>query len=260
VLIGNLASEGTTAVNQAIKNMRINYFQHVPFEGLGAIERWINAHGYHLTATKLYQNDPVPDVESIDWLIIMGGPMGVHDEDRLPWLKGEKRFIEKAISKGKAVLGICLGAQLIADVLGARVHPNRVKEIGWFPIELTGAGQRSSLFGFLPQQLVVFHWHGDTFDLPAGAVHIARTEACANQAFVYDERVIGLQFHLESTSKGVAALIENCSGELVEGSYTQTPSQLMAHPKAFRIINRAMDELLYRIEQIVNREEIVHLP
>ena len=248
--IGNLG-QGTTAVNTAIKNMRINYFQHVPFEGLGTIERWIRAHGYHLTATKLYQNDQVPDVESIDWLIIMGGPMGVHDEDRLPWLKGEKRFIEKAISKGKAVLGICLGAQLIADVLGARVHPNRVKEIGWFPIELTGAGQRSSLFGFLPQQLVVFHWHGDTFGLPAGAVHIARSEACPNQAFVYGERVIGLQFHLESTPKGVAALIENCSGELVEGSYIQTQSQLMAHQKAFRVINKAMDELLSRIEQMV---------
>lgn len=260
MLIGNLAAQVTTAVEQAIKNMLINYFQHVPFEGLGTIEQWIRAHGHHLTATKLYNNDPMPDVESIDLLIIMGGPMGVHDEDRLPWLKGEKHLIEKALSKGKAVLGICLGAQLIADVLGARVYPNGVKEIGWFPIELTRAGQRSPSFGFLPQRLVVFHWHGDTFDLPAGAVHIARSEACANQAFVYDERVIGLQFHLESTPKGVAALIENCSGELVDGSYIQTPSQLMAHPKAFRIINTAMDELLSRIEQMVNPEGIAHLP
>ena len=162
--------------------MRINYLQHVPFEGLGSIERWINARRYHLTATKLYQSDLMTEMEGVDLLVIMGGPMGVHDEDRLPWLVMEKRLIEKAISKGKTVLVICLGAQLTADVLGARVYPNRSKEIGWFPIELTEAGQRSSLFGFLPARLVVFHWHGDTFDLPAGAVHMARSEACAHQA------------------------------------------------------------------------------
>lgn len=233
--------------------MRINYFQHVAFEGLGTIEQWIYARGYHLTATKLYQNDPIPDMESVDWFIIMGGPMGVHDEDRLPWLKSEKRLIEKAVSKEKAVLGICLGAQLIADVLGARVYSNRFKEIGWFPIELTEVGQRSPLFEFLPARLGVFHWHGDTFDLPAGAVHIARSEACLYQAFVYNERVIGLQFHLESTPKGVEALIENCSGALVKGSYIETPSQVMARSKDFRIINRAMDELLSRTEQMVKQ-------
>ena len=246
-------SGGATAVNQEIKNMRINWLQHVPFEGLGTIEQWTRARGYHLTATKLYQNDPMPDVESDDWFIIMGGPMGVHDEDRFPWLKSEKRLIEKAIRKGKAVLGICLGAQLIADVLGASVYPNRVKEIGWFPIELTEAGQRSYLFRFLPARVVVFHWHGDTFDLPKGAIHIAKSEACLHQAFVYNERVIGLQFHLESTPKGVKALIENCRGELVKGSYIETPSQLMGHPMGFRIINGAMDELLSRIEQMVKQ-------
>jgi GMP synthase-like glutamine amidotransferase len=231
--------------------MRIHYFQHVPFEGLGSIERWIHARRYHLTATKLYQSDPMPEMEGVDLLVVMGGPMGVHDEDRLPWLATEKRFIEKAISKGKAVLGICLGAQLIADVLGARVYPNRFKEIGWFPIELTEAGQRSSLLGFLPARLVVFHWHGDTFDLPAGAVHVARSEACLHQAFVYNERTIGLQFHLESTAEGVEALIENCSGELANSSYIQVPSQLKAPPKAFSIINEAMDKLLSRIEKMV---------
>jgi GMP synthase-like glutamine amidotransferase len=233
--------------------MRIHYFQHVPFEGLGSIEQWIRARRYHLTATKLYQSDPMPEMEGVDLLVIMRGPMGVHDEDRLPWLAMEKRFIEKATSKGKAVLGICLGGQLIADVLGTRVYPNRSKEIGWFPIELTEAGQRSPLFGFLPARLEVFHWHGDAFDLPAAAVHMARSEACTHQAFVYNERVIGLQFHLEFTPKGVEALIQNCSGELVKGSYIETPSQLMAHPKAFRIINGAMDKLLSRIEQMVKQ-------
>jgi GMP synthase-like glutamine amidotransferase len=231
--------------------MRIHYFQHVPVEGLGSIGRWIRDRGYHLTGTRLYQNDPVPHIEGTDLLIVMGGPMGVHDEDRFPWLAVEKRLIEKAVSRGKAVLGICLGAQLIADVLGAEVYPNRTREIGWFPIELTEAGRSSPLFGFLPDRLEVFHWHGDTFDLPAGAVHIARSEACIHQAFVYNERIIGLQFHLESTIEGVEALIENCSGELADSRYIQAPSQLKAQPKAFRVINVAMDELLSKIEKLV---------
>ncbi|MGO9214875.1 MAG: type 1 glutamine amidotransferase [Syntrophales bacterium] len=233
--------------------MRFHYFQHVPFEGLGSIEEWIRDRRYHLTATRLYQSDPMPEIEGFDLFVIMGGPMGVHDEYKFPWLAMEKRFIERSMSKGNAMLGICLGAQLIADVLGARVYPNRTKEIGWFPIEITAAGRRSPLFGFLPKRQEVFHWHGDTFDLPAGAVHIARSEACQHQAFVYNERVIGLQFHLESTVEGVEALIENCSGELANGSYIQTPSQLKAHPKAFRIINGAMNELLSRIEKMVKQ-------
>ncbi len=234
--------------------MRINCFQHVPFEGLGIIENWISSRGYRLTVNRLYQNAPMPEIEDDDWIIVMGGPMGVHDEDRFSWLKSEKRLIEKAIRNGKIVLGICLGAQMIAHVLGARVYPNGVKEIGWFPIELTEAGQDSPLFGFLPSQLVVFHWHGDTFDLTTGAIHIARSEACLHQAFVFDERVIGLQFHLESTPKGIEELIKNCSAELVEGSYIQNPSQLTADHKAFHMINGAMNQLLSRIEPMVKQE------
>ncbi|MGZ3595178.1 MAG: type 1 glutamine amidotransferase [Syntrophales bacterium] len=233
--------------------MRIHYFQHVPFEGLGSIEQWILGRRYHLTVTRLYQGDPMTEMEGFDLLVIMGGPMGVHDEDRFPWLAIEKRFIEKAMNEGKAVLGICLGAQLIADVLGAKVYPNRTREIGWFPIELTAAGRRSPLFGFLPERLEVFHWHGDTFDLPTGAVHIARSWACIHQAFAYNERIIGLQFHLESTLEGVEALIENCSEELADSRYIQASRQLKAHAQAFHVINRVMDELLSGIEKIVKQ-------
>jgi GMP synthase (glutamine-hydrolysing) len=233
--------------------MRINYLQHVPFEGLGSIEQWIHARQFHLTATRLYQDDRLPKVDGIDWLIVMGGPMGVHDEDKFPWLMSEKRIIEGAIRQGKVVIGICLGAQLIADVLGARVYPNRFKEIGWHPIELTESGQHSPLFGFLPRRLNVFHWHGDTFALPVDAVHIARSEACQHQAFVYDERVVGLQFHMESTPGGIDALMRNCSEELVDGRYIQAASQLVAAPEAFSTINCFMDGLLTRIEQMAGR-------
>ena len=158
--------------------MRIHYLQHVRFEGLGCIETWAQSEKHSLTGTHFFQNDPLPELGNLDWLIVMGGPMGVADEQKYPWLTTEKRFIEKAIRDGKTVLGICLGAQLIADVLGARVYSIQHKEIGWFPIELTDEGQRSSLLGFIPDQFDVFHWHGDTFDLPDGATHLARSEAC----------------------------------------------------------------------------------
>src|SRR5690606_32591469 len=114
-----------------------------------------------------------------------------------PWMKEEKKLIEKAILKGKRVIGICLGAQLIADVLGARVFPNKEKEIGWFPIELTEEGQKSPFFAGFNKTETVFHWHGDTFEIPKGAEHIASSKVCENQAFLFDHKVLGLQFHLE---------------------------------------------------------------
>jgi GMP synthase (glutamine-hydrolysing) len=209
--------------------MKIHCFQHVPFEGLGCIEDWANASGFRLSLTRFYENDLLPELDQMDWLLVMGGPMGVSDEPKFPWLTREKRLIEKAIQRGKVVLGICLGAQLIADVLGARVYRNQFKEIGWFPIELTEAGQTSSLFGFLPARPTVFHWHGDTFDMPREAVHLAQSEACRNQAFVYKERVIGVQFHLETTAAGIEALVKNCADEIVEGPFIQSPKEMRDH-------------------------------
>ena len=120
--------------------MRIHYFQHVPFEGLGSIEDWIRSEGYDLFSTRFYRNDPLPELDRIDWLIVMGGPMGANDDHIYPWLAAEKKFIGEAIKKGVRILGICLGAQLIASVLGARVYPNAHKEIGWFHVRLTPDG------------------------------------------------------------------------------------------------------------------------
>lgn len=234
---------------QTERGMRIHYFQHVPFEGLGSIEQWGRANAHHLTATRFYENDPLPDVDHLDWLIVMGGPMGAYDERRYAWLVEEKRFIERAIKRDKVVIGICLGSQLIADVLGAKVYPNQVKEIGWFPIELTDAGKCSPLFSFLPKKLVVFHWHGDTFDLPPEAIHIARSEACHHQAFVVGQHVIGLQFHLESTPKSVENMIRNCPGELIEDRYVQNSDHILGQKKDFKYINGVMSELLARIQQ-----------
>ena len=158
-----------------------------------------------------------------------------------------KKIIEQAIKHEKIILGICLGSQLIADVLGANVSPNTEKEIGWFPIELTPEAQNSNIFHVLPKQLTVFHWHGDTFELPQGAIRMASSARCQNQAFIYDEKVIGLQFHLESTKSSVQKLIEHCADELVEGRYIQKSKEMLSSDDNFQKINDAMNSLLNRL-------------
>ena len=227
--------------------MNIHYLQHVPFEGLGSIEEWIRRGGHTLGATRFHLGDPLPAVETLDLLVVMGGPMNIHEEASYPWLAEEKRFIERTIAAGRRVLGVCLGAQLVADVLGARVYANADKEIGWFPVETTEAASGEGLFAGFPRRLEVFHWHGDTFDIPAGAVHVACSAGCAHQAFVYDDRVVGLQFHLEATSAGVRQILAHCAGEIVEGRYIQTPQAMLADARRFETIHCAMQELLDRL-------------
>ncbi len=136
---------------------------------------------------------------------------------------------------------------MVADVLGARVFQNRHKEIGWFPIELTRKAQTLPTFSFLPKEFTVFHWHGDTFELPQGAIRLAQSEGCQNQAFVYGERVIGLQFHLESTKESIRELVANCSDEIVEGKYVQRPDEMLSQEPNFRKINNAMHGILDRL-------------
>lgn len=227
--------------------MQIHYLQHVPFEKLGSIEPWSRTHGYSLSATKFYQGDPLPEMKSIDWLIVMGGPMNIYEEDKYPWLVQEKKLIEQAIKERKVVIGICLGAQLIADVLGAKIFQNQYKEIGWFPIYLTDKAKESPLFNFLPQKLNVFHWHGDTFDLPAGAAQVAQSEACHNQAFIYNGKVLALQFHLEVMLENVQQIIAYCGNEISEGKYIQKPKEMLAQEKDFRKIQEAMEGILDRL-------------
>lgn len=117
--------------------MRIHYLQHVPFEGLASIEQWATTKDYILSATKFYNGDTLPSVDHLDWVIVMGGPMNIYENDKYPWLTWEKHFIEEAIKKNKIVIGICLGSQLIADVLGSKVYKGQEKEIGWYPIQVT---------------------------------------------------------------------------------------------------------------------------
>jgi GMP synthase-like glutamine amidotransferase len=224
--------------------MHIHYLQHVPFEGLGSIEQWARQSGHALTRTRLYAGEPLPEPDAIDWLIVLGGPMGVHDDVCLPWLIEEKHLIEQAISAGRAVLGICLGAQLIAHVLGANVYRCAQEEIGWFPIEPTAQAAGTLVGRVLPPRIEAFHWHSDTFDLPTGAVHLARSAACVYQAFLYADRVLGLQFHLETTPDSAKALIDNSEDALVSARYIQQGQDMLADPTRFQRINDLMARVL----------------
>jgi len=171
---------------------------HVPHEGPGEIGPYLSAHGNRVIECPAYL------------LVVMGGPMSVNDGERLPWLGREIEGIQQHLNRGTPVLGICLGAQLIAAALGAAVVPNRHREIGWWPVDLLPprdlADPWAGVFSGTPARASVFHWHGDTFVLPPSAVLRASSPACRNQAFTVGDRVIGLQFHLEMTAEGVGAL------------------------------------------------------
>ncbi len=222
--------------------MNVHVLQHAPFEGIGSIATWLAERKAEVSFTRFFERTQFPEPGGLDLVIAMGGPMSVNDEEELPWLRPEKEFIRGAVKQQVPVLGICLGAQLIASALGSRVYPNRLKEIGWFPIESTpGPGD---VFRF-PEKCLVFHWHGETFDLPPGAVRLARSGACENQAFQIGRTAIGLQFHLETTQESAEAMLSHCSDELVPGPFIQTESEMRKMPHTlYSEINALMGKVL----------------
>jgi len=177
--------------------MKLHYFQHVPYEGLDRIADWAAARGHAVSCTRLFAGENPPEPSAYDGLLIMGGPQGAYEDALHPWMAGEKAAIRAAIASGKPVLGICLGSQLLASVLGARVYPHTEKEIGWWPVKFDVSRTRGTPLEVFGGESVMYHWHGDTFDLPAGATHVATSAACAHQAFLYKDKVMGLQFHPE---------------------------------------------------------------
>lgn len=227
--------------------MRIHTFQHVPFEWVGQIERWAQERGHGIGATRFFEPFTFPDANAVDLLLVMGGPMGVHDEAEYPWLHEEKKFLYNYVHSGKKVLGICLGAQLLADVMGARVYKNPTREIGWFEVALTPEGIQSGFFSSGQKRLVTFHWHGDTFDLPRGAVQLARSEACHNQAFRRGRNVLGLQFHIEMSGAEVKEISTNCAHEL------STPEQFVQDAATMaRLSDRFAETARRELEHILD--------
>lgn len=230
-----------------MKQLRIHYFQHVFFEGPGHLETWARQHNHTLTATRFYEPFQFPELSGFDWLVVMGGPMSVHDDALCAWLPEEKEFIRQAIAAGKTVIGICLGAQLIAAVLGSKVYPNVKKEIGWFPVTKTNAGEQHPLLRDIPQEFTAFHWHGDTFDLPGNAVHLFQTEICSAQAFVYRDRVLGFQFHPEVTPHLLAAMTENGSHELIADDYIQAASNILKQAGSCPLSGMYLESILNKL-------------
>lgn len=184
--------------------MPVLVFRHAPSDGLGLIGDALDAHAITYQYADLYasSNTAPPPASEADALILMGGSMSANDA--LPFLTQEVEYIRSAVQRGKPVLGVCLGAQLIAKALGARVYANHVKDVGWAPVTFTDVGLRDPLFGGLTAAEVIFHWHGETFDLPSDAELLASSAACRNQAFRVGDRIYGLQFHLEVTPAMIA--------------------------------------------------------
>jgi len=228
--------------------MNAHIFQHVPFEGPGSITAWLQARGAHSTCTHFHEDATLPALADIDLLVVMGGPMSVNDGAALPWLADEQRFIAEAIAAGKAVVGLCLGAQLIAAALGSRIYPGLQKEIGWFDIVARPVLDHEPHLLRLPETTRVFHWHGETFALPEGATRLAGSIGCANQVFQYGQRVIGLQCHLETTPESARAIVQGCAEELEHaqgGRYVQDAASILNEPAAtYAQMNAVMNRLL----------------
>ena len=229
--------------------MRLHYIQHVPFEDSAYIRDWAAGRGYPSTRTMLCNGEQLPALDSFDWVTVLGGPMSIWQEDKHSWLKPEKEFIRQSIEAGKVVLGICLGAQLIAEVLGAEVKTHDQKEIGWFDVSLTDEGQREPLLEGLPASFSCLHWHGDTFAIPTGCKHLATSAACRNQAFIYADRVLGFQFHLEFKAQTIERLVENCADELVDTQYVQPKAKIL-DASGVGPANGLMDQVLNNIARI----------
>lgn len=226
---------------------RIVCIQHVSYEGPGSITTWCNDHSIELVPVdgKSVNLATLNDEKPFDAVIVMGGPMAVYETDSNPWLIQELGFIKKQIERNVPVLGICLGAQIVAAAMGARVYPGQAKEIGWRPVKWTDSAQAMDLFNYEYSTTSVLHWHGDTFDLPEGAVLLARNDLYENQAFLLGNNVLGLQFHLEFKAESLEKMLENSEEELMEGGeHVQTPEKIREGAKFLETNNRMMNQLL----------------
>lgn len=239
-----------------MSTFRVHYFQHIVGEGLGSPESWLKRYDAAVSVTEFFRlaqgdlNIDLPNPDEVDLLIIMGGEMSVNDEDTHPWLISEKQWIRHFVELGKPVIGLCLGGQLIASCLGATVKKNHVKEIGWWPIKSRKVSPSThDIFPF-PASVTALSWHGDTFDLPEGALWLAESEACAHQAFQYSARVLGFQFHPEITPKNLTMFLSDNGYDTMTNdgnmnSYIQSPSQMLDVPdETFHHANQLLESAL----------------
>lgn len=201
--------------------MRLAVLQHVPFEGAGAIKNWADERGY--TVTNFLAENGFPNINDFDMLAVMGGPMGVYQTQQYPWIDSEKAFLQACIDAQKPIIGFCLGAQFLAAVLGSQVYKgDNGREIGYWPLDTATTAANLAV----PAVTNALHWHGDTFELPVGAKRLYSSAAYSNQGFIYNDRVIGLQFHWEIETSDVEALLSKCADELSADKWVQSATQI----------------------------------
>jgi GMP synthase-like glutamine amidotransferase len=231
--------------------MKIHVLQHSSTNTLGTIEEYAKIKNHRLESIRFYETKCPPEPDSFDLLIIMGGPIGIYDYEENPWLRDEKAFIKQAIEAGKPILGICLGAQLLADIFGAPVYENRYTEMGWFPVRASGGENKPEFLEGLPDEITVFHWHSRTFDLPAGAVHLYESESCKNQGFIYNGRVVALQFHPEINEERIISLIKRFGNQMVNGPFVQKRQEMLGQQKYLTGTKEFMFLLLDKLEKTI---------
>jgi GMP synthase (glutamine-hydrolysing) len=220
--------------------MKIHILQHAEWETIGQLDKWITKNGYTYTTSHLYKGDKLPNEEA-DFLIVMGGPMGIYDDEKYPWLKLEREYIKSVVNSKTKVLGICLGSQFIADALGAKVYPGKEKEIGFLKINKS---VNHKITDTIPESLDVFHWHGDTFENPKGAVNIFNSSLTQNQGFIYNDNVIAFQFHFEVGHKEIEGFIDNGRDEIIPSKYVQRESEIMSNNFDFDKANSYLFNIL----------------
>ncbi len=231
--------------------MRIHAVIHAAFEKLGAIENWILKHHHRLSITNTYLGETLPDVSSFDMLIIMGGPQSPSKLDKYPYLRDEIKLASAVIAANKAMLGICLGAQIIGEALGAKTEQSPHKEIGVYPVELMQAAQDDPLFQQFPDTFDVMHWHNDMPGLSADSRLLAKSAGCPRQAFAYGDRVYGLQFHMEMNEELIRGMILHCESDLTTSQYVQSAQTLLALD--LDAINQKMHQVLDYLAAQVNK-------
>ena len=221
----------------------VHIIQQESFENPGMILEWLDMKGIEYQITHVYK-DQIKLTDSPELIIIMGGTASVQQTDKYPHLTPLKQYLKEQYKQGTKMLGICLGAQLLAELIGASVYGNNCQEIGWFPVQFSTELLSSTLFNFFPKEQVVMHWHSDTFDIPTGAVHLGGSVATPNQGFVFEDKICALQFHIETTSESLKPLVSRLGHTLQKDTWVQVSDEILAGEKYTKSNYELLDKIL----------------